>query len=26
VLGLLFILVTLFLPRGVAGLWLKRRT
>jgi urea transport system permease protein len=25
VLGLLFILVTLFLPRGIAGLWLMRR-
>ena len=24
VLGLLFILVTLFLPRGIAGLWLRR--
>jgi urea transport system permease protein len=24
-LGLLFILVTLYLPRGIAGLWLKRR-
>ena len=26
VLGLLFILVTLFLPRGIAGLWLGKRT
>jgi urea transport system permease protein len=25
-LGLLFILVTLFLPRGLAGLWSKRKT
>jgi urea transport system permease protein len=24
VLGLLFILVTLYLPRGIAGLWMKR--
>jgi urea transport system permease protein len=26
VLGLLFILVTLFLPRGIAGLWLKHKS
>jgi urea transport system permease protein len=26
VLGLLFILVTLFLPRGIAGLWLRLKT
>ena len=25
VLGLLFILVTLYLPRGIAGLWIKKR-
>jgi urea transport system permease protein len=25
-LGLLFILVTLYLPRGIAGLWIKKRT
>jgi len=25
VLGLLFILVTLYLPRGIAGLWIRRR-
>src|SRR4029453_8902502 len=25
-LGLLFILVTLFLPRGIAGLWMRKRT
>src|SRR5881227_28001 len=26
VLGLLFVLVTLFLPRGIAGLWLKHKS
>jgi len=26
VLGLLFILVTLYLPRGIAGLWMRKRT
>ena len=26
VLGLLFILVTLYLPRGIAGLWMRRRS